>query len=148
MIPYYDVHQFDEEGYKKLFSFESWRIAILNYIDELDIDQIAYVEAHLKTDEAFVLLAGQAILYFAEVKENLITRFHSVQLEPKHVYRIPQGIYHTHTLSHDAKLLIIEEENTSYDNSPRIYLDHRSKVMLKQQYLEENHVSTRMARHL
>ncbi len=148
MTSLYDIHQFDEDGYRKLFSFQSWRIAILNYIDELEIDQINYVEAHALTDEAFVLLEGNAVLYFAEVMNDEIVRFHSVFLEPKKIYRIPQGIYHTHTLSHDAKLLIIEEENTSYDNSPRIYLNERTKLMLKQRYLEENHVQASLARHL
>lgn len=148
MTSFYEIHQFNEEGYRKLFSFESWRVAILNYIDELEIDQIQYVEAHSLTDEAFVLLEGDAVLYFAEVEGTEILRFHSIHLEPQKIYRIPQGIFHTHTLSHDAKLLIIEEENTSYENSPRIYLNEHTKLMLKQRYLEENHGQTSLAGHL
>lgn len=148
MTPYYELHQFDEEGYRKLFSYQSWRIAILNYIDELEIDNISYVEAHSLTDEAFVLLNGQAILYFAEVDQQAIISFHSVSLEPQKIYRIPKGIYHTHTLSHDAKLLIIEEENTSNENSPRIYLNEMTKGLLKQKFMEENHVQTTLGRQL
>jgi hypothetical protein len=148
MTNFYEMHQFDDEGYRKLFSYQSWRLAILNYIDELEIDNIAYVEAHALTDEAFVLLNGNAILYFAEVDNLDIISFHSVHLEPQKIYRIPKGIFHTHTLSKDAKLLIIEEENTSYDNSPRIYLDDQTKLMLKQRFMEENHVPTTLARQL
>lgn len=148
MMPYYEMHQFDDEGYRKLFSYQSWRIAILNYIDELKIDNIQYVEAHSLTDEAFVLLSGQAVLYFAEVDQMNIASFHSVSLEPQKIYRIPKGVFHTHTLSEDAKLLIIEEENTSNENSPRIYLDEGSKILLKQKFLEENRVQTTLGRQL
>lgn len=139
-MKYVDIHRFDDIGYQKLFAFNTWRIAILNYIDELDIDQIAYVEAHDETDEAFVLLEGHCVLYFAEVIDGHIHSFCHEVLKPHNVYRIPKGIYHTHTLSHDAKLLIIEEENTSYHNSPRVYLDGSSKHLLYQAYQEANHV--------
>lgn len=139
-MKYVDIHSFDLIGYQKLFSFQDWRVAMLNYIDELEVDNIDYVEAHLSTDEAFVLLEGCCTLYFAEVKEGKISSFHYVNMEPKKVYRIPQGIYHTHTLDHEAKVLIIEEESTSNDNSPRIYLSKEDKILLKKAYKESNHV--------
>jgi cupin superfamily acireductone dioxygenase involved in methionine salvage len=139
-MKYVDIHSFDLIGYQKLFSFQDWRIAMLNYIDELEVDNINYVEAHLSTDEAFVLLEGECTLYFAEVEQGRITHFQYVNMEPKKVYRIPQGVYHTHTLNHEAKVLIIEEESTSYENSPRIYLSEQDKALLKKAFMESKHV--------
>lgn len=138
-MKYYEIHAFNEIGYHKLFSYNTWRVAILNYIEELDIENIQYVEAHSLTDEAFVLLSGSCQLFFAEVDQHKVTHFEVVSLEPHQVYRIPKGIYHTHTLSQDAKLLIIEEENTSEDNSPRVYLDASGKALLKKAYKEHMH---------
>ncbi|HOI85583.1 MAG TPA: hypothetical protein PLP48_05840 [Acholeplasmataceae bacterium] len=140
MMKYVDIHRFDEVGYQKLFVYNTWRVAMLNYIDELEVENIAYVEAHDETDEAFVLLEGQCVLYFAEVIEGKIRTICHEVLKPHNVYRIPKGIYHTHTLSHDAKLLIIEEENTSYTNSPRVYLNEEAKALLYQAYKEAHHV--------
>jgi hypothetical protein len=133
---YYEIHAFNEIGYHKLFSYNTWRVAILNYIDELEVEKLEYVEAHSLTDEAFVLLSGHCQLFFADVTEQHVTHVEVISLEPHLVYRIPKGIYHTHTLSSDAKLLIIEEENTSNDNSPRVYLDDAGKALLLKAYKE------------
>jgi cupin superfamily acireductone dioxygenase involved in methionine salvage len=135
-MKYYEIHAFNEIGYHKLFSYNTWRVAILNYIEELEVDRLVYVEAHSLTDEAFVLLSGHCQLFFADVKDGQVTHVEVVSLEPHLVYRIPKGIYHTHTLSTDAKLLIIEEENTSNENSPRVYLDETSKKLLVKAYKE------------
>lgn len=126
----YETFDFRGLGYQKLFHHQSWRIAVLNYIDELEIDRINYVEAHALTDEAFILLDGECYLFFAEVNDQRILHFLGLKMEKHVVYRIPQGVYHTHTLSRDAHLIIIEEENTTYDNSPRIWLNEDEKNQL------------------
>ncbi len=130
----YQIFDFDGIGYSKLFVHRDWRVAVLNYIDELEIDNISYVEAHQETDEVFVLLSGSATLFFAETNNNKITRFSKLILEKHKVYNIPAGIYHTHTISPDCKLLIIEQENTDWSNSPKIYLDDESRKLLKETY--------------
>ena len=128
----YDVYHVDDQGYHKLFHHQSWRIAILNYIEELEAKAIQYVEAHEKTDEVFVLLQGKCTLILADVLNQRILSFDRVEMEPNKIYRIPKGIFHTHSLSRDAKVLIIEVENTSYENSLRIYLDSCHKEWLNQ----------------
>jgi len=126
----YDSYQFDGDGYKKLFHYQNWRVAILNYVAELEIDQISYVESHGATDEVFVLLEGSCDIFFADVISGEITKIEKLSLEQNKVYKIHAGVYHTHTLSKDAKLLIVEEENTCDDNSPRIHLTKTSKALL------------------
>jgi hypothetical protein len=130
-MKFYETYEFTGIGYSKLFHYQSWRVAILNYIEELEVDRINYVECHNETDEAFVLLNGKCKLIFAEVKDKDIVDFHTLDLEPHKIYKIPFGVYHTHTLSLDAKVLVIEEENTDYQNSPRIYLNSEQKSKLK-----------------
>lgn len=139
-MKYYDIYDFNGIGYEKLFHHRDWRVAVLNYIEELEIDQLKYMEAHHLTDEVFVLLEGSCHLFFAEVLDNDIKSICALSLEKHKVYKIPAGIFHTHTLSHDAKLLIIEEENTSDDNSPRIYLTDKEKHMIKEAFEAEQHV--------
>jgi len=130
-MKFYNTFEFGEEGYKKLFHFKSWRIAILNYIEELELDHIKYVEAHHKTDEAFVLLNGKCTLIFAHVNRKKVEDYTYVEMKQHIVYNIPKGIYHTHTLSKDAKVLIIEQENTSIKNSTRINLEQQDILKLK-----------------
>lgn len=113
-----EVIAYNEPGYQKLLSYKSWKVAMLNYTDELCIENIAYFEAHDETDEVFVLLEGNMILYYL-----IDDRVHLLPLEKNKIYNVKKGIYHTHVLSQDAKVLIVEEDNTSYDNSKRIYVD-------------------------
>ena len=127
----YEIFDYANDGYQKLFHHQSWRIAILNYIDELEIEHIDYVEAHLETDEVFVLLAGTCTLIFAHEKQSKIQSFECVALKKHKVYKVPKGTYHACVLSQDAKVLIVEEENTCYDNSPRIYLTDTDKEKMK-----------------
>lgn len=128
----YEVFSYDGIGYQKLMVYKDWRIAILNYIDELEIENLSYVEAHHETDEAFILLKGEATLIFADVENSKITGFTKLNLEPNKVYNIKKNIYHTHTLSKDCQLLIVEEENTSDFNSHRIYFNDHTKKELKE----------------
>jgi len=132
----YEIFDFSDVGYQKLFHHQSWRVAMLNYIEELEIEHINYVESHSLTDEVFVLLHGECYMIFATVEENKINQFECVKLEPHKVYKIHKGVYHAHVLTRDAKLLIIEEENTHYENSPRIYLDEEEVKAMKKTYME------------
>ena len=125
-----EVHDFNEEGYKKLFHFEEWRIAILNYIEELEPLNIKYVEAHNKTDETFVLLEGNCILYLCDVLDGEIKDIQAVNLEKSKIYNIKKGVFHTHVLSKNAKLLVVENENTSDINSPKINLNQDQQMTL------------------
>jgi len=138
-MKFYDLYDFNGIGYEKLFHHRDWRVAVLNYIEELEVDQLMYMEAHNETDEVFVLLSGTCHMFFAKVVQDKIQDITCISLEPHKVYKIPQGIFHTHTLSKDAKLIIIEEENTCYDNSPRIYLNDDQKNLIKHRHKEVCH---------
>ncbi|TVP85730.1 MAG: hypothetical protein EA375_03110 [Acholeplasmataceae bacterium] len=127
----YDIYEAGSAGYHKLFHHQNWRVAILNYIDDLALDNIRSVEAHLETDEAFVLLEGDAVLVLGQCNQGDIKGFECVRMQPGQVYKIPKGVYHAVTMTEDAKVLIIEEENTCPDNSPTIPLDAESQQMMK-----------------
>ncbi|GLS91239.1 hypothetical protein GCM10007916_23080 [Psychromonas marina] len=119
-----EVSEFNATGYAPVVDFQAWRVAMLNYIDELDADKIDNFQCHNETDEVFVLLSGKCILFCAEVGEdNNIGEIMSWDMQPNKVYNIKRGVYHTHTLTEDAKVLIIENSDTSDDNSPKIMID-------------------------
>lgn len=120
----YEIAEFNEVGYAPIIDYQSWRVAMLNYIDELEPDQINNFQCHLETDEVFVLLNGRCLLFLAEVNEqNQITAIHPVDMQPHRAYNIKRGVYHTHTLTQDAKVLIVENRDTSDANSPKIMID-------------------------
>ena len=60
------VHTHADAGYLPLVDFGAWRVAILNFSDDLRPKNIKAMQRHDATDEAFVLLRGRCILFVGE----------------------------------------------------------------------------------
>lgn len=116
-----EVHAYAAPGYAPLVDYGAWRVAILNAIDELLPERLTTLQRHDETDEVFVLLRGQCILFVGEGDET-VTRIYAVEMEPLKVYNIKRGVWHTHTLSADASVLVVENRDTTDANSPRLAL--------------------------
>lgn len=98
-------------GYNPFLIGPKWQVAQLNYEPETNPDDITFVEVHRHTDETFLLMAGQAVLIAAEIKEDKIT-FEVINMEPKAVYNLPKGCWHNIAMSTDAEVSITEDANT------------------------------------
>lgn len=109
-----EVHEYLGNGYQPVIDYGAWRVAILRYHPELEADAIGTMQRHNETDEVFVLLAGQCILFIGEDDEQI----HAVDMQPLKAYNVKQGAWHTHTLSQDAMVLIMENRDTTEANSP------------------------------
>ena len=103
-----DIYTPTTDGYEIAHSFESWRVAYLSYSKKMD--NITYIERHMETDEIFVLLKGSATLLIGEKMEQ-------TEMESGKIYNVPKGVWHNITVSKDALVLIVENQNTCKDNS-------------------------------
>ena len=112
-------------GYENIYIYDTWKVSMLSYLDELKKEEIKYVEAHLETDEIFYLLSGECILIEGIVLDNEVVDFNFISLDKEQIYNVKKGTYHHHILSPDARVLIIENTNTSDLNSHRIEIDNR-----------------------
>jgi hypothetical protein len=124
-----EIIEHTEEGYHPCVDYGEWRVAILRYIDELEPKNIDAMECHNETDEVFVLLNGQCILFIGD-GDGAIEMIYPVDMLPKKVYNVKRGVYHTHTLSNDAILLIVENRNTGPINSDRLRLTENQREQL------------------
>jgi ureidoglycolate hydrolase len=124
-----EVRYFDGEGYRPLIDYGAWRVAVLRYLDELQPDKIATVERHMETDEVFILLKGQAILFVGE-GEPEVDELHTQVMDLEKVYNIKKGIWHTIVMSKDATVLIVENQDTGRPNSEYCDLqpEHRTLI--------------------
>lgn len=68
------------------------------------------------------------MLFLAE--DETLETIHGVELEPYKIFNVKAGTYHTHTLSEDAMVLIVEADDTCDDNSPMIYIDDEIRARL------------------
>ena len=57
------VSSYEGEGYVPMIDFESWRVAILNYCEELEVQNLKTMQKHDESDEVFVLLSGNCTLF-------------------------------------------------------------------------------------
>jgi hypothetical protein len=121
-----DVSEYTGEGYMPLVDFNTWRVAVLNYIDELLPERLGTMQRHDETDEVFVLLHGHCILFLANGDE-MIEEVYAEDLQPLKFYNVKRGCWHTHTLSEDAAVLIVENCNTSDENSATVDLSAAQK---------------------
>ena len=124
------IQEYSGEGYKPLIDYDTWRVAILRFIDELRPENIEHLECHLETDEVFVLLAGQCTLFIGTPDNDDDLGIEAIRMEPLKLYNIRQGVYHSHTLSQDASVLIVENRDTAASNSQRAKLTKAQKTQI------------------
>ena len=135
-----EIRSYSGEGYLPLIVYGAWRVAILRYIDELLPQNIGKLQRHDATDEVFILLRGCCLLFIAE-GAGQVGEIHAQDMQPLQLYNIKRGVWHTHTLSEDATVLIIENEDTQPENSPEIELDPAQRqrlIQLTQQIWNSN----------
>jgi cupin superfamily acireductone dioxygenase involved in methionine salvage len=120
---------YTDKGYSPIVDFETWRVAILNYHPELLVEAIEEFHCHDKTDEVFILFEGSCVLYVADGDE-IVTDIHCINMEKGKAYNVKKGVWHSHTLSLNGKVFIVENSNTSDDNSRKckLSLDQREKM--------------------
>lgn len=114
---YIDITSYEGEGYQPMIDYDCWRVAILRYCEELEIQRLKTMQKHNETDEVFVLLDGNCTL-FVGGKGDAIDEIDSIAMKPLQLYNVKRGVWHTHTLDKDGTVLIVENKDTSDTNSP------------------------------
>jgi hypothetical protein len=112
-----EIREHTKPDYMPLIDFQTWRVALINYTADYLPEKIDRMQKHTETDEVFVLLAGRCILFFGEGDES-VTEVLAVDMELYKLYNVKKGVWHSHTLSEDARVLIVENRDTAYENFP------------------------------
>ena len=124
-----DILEYSGDGYSRVVSGSKWTVASLNYAPRFDERNIVDLERHNVTDETFVLLSGSATLIVGEDAKR-------IQMEPLKIYNVRAGAWHNIFVSPDARVLVVENADTSKDNTE--YLDLKTrKVFRKHPSFEE-----------
>jgi ureidoglycolate hydrolase len=133
-----EVREHNVPDYKPLIDFQSWRVALMNYTSDLLPEKINQMQKHTETDEVFVLLAGRCILILGEGDEA-VKKVHAVDMELNKLYNVKRGVWHSHTFSTDAKVLIVENRDTVDANSPfvRLSAEQQKQVVMLTENLWE-----------
>lgn len=101
----------DKAGYNPFLIRPGWQVAVLNTHPDETLEAITRLDIHYKTDEAFVLLKGQAVLISATIVDGEVS-YEVVNMQPQVCYNIPVNVWHNIALYDDTQVLIIEADNT------------------------------------
>ncbi len=122
-------YEFGGEGMHRVFENEKWTVGIKNWKPANDVTGIDCLERHNKTDELFVLVEGHCTLIYAN-EEGGALKFGAVKMEKDRVYNIPATLWHNTITQKDTKMILIEDSNTSMENSDILNLtDDQIKEM-------------------
>ena len=105
-----EVLDYSGPNYKALMAFGSWRVAFLNHGDKFAPERPERLERHLETDEVFVLLDGSATLFAGK-------EMNPVKMERFRIYNVKRGVWHQIHTEPGTRCLIVENRDTSADNS-------------------------------
>jgi len=128
-----EIKEYTAPGYSPVIDYESWRVAVLNDIDELEVPNLKTMQKHTLSDEVFVLLKGSCTLFSAGNGEE-IGDVTATTLEPLKMYNVKAGVWHTHTLTPDSSVLIVENRDTCDDNSPTKAMSEAQIKQLRDSY--------------
>ena len=100
------VGTWDGPGYKPVVRFGSWCFAELNHAEKFKAENLSYRERHNTTDEAFVLIEGEATLLIGE-------KMTPVKMERNRIYNVKAGTWHQINTVPGTRVLIVENGDTS-----------------------------------
>ena len=130
-----EIHETQSPGFVPMVDSDQWRVAFLNFERDSLLNNLKEFQRHNESDEVFVLLKGRCILFLGG-KECAVSHIYAQELESYKIYKVRRRVWHAQILSPDAKLLIVENRNTSLANSPRLEMtDHQRSEILSMTHL-------------
>ncbi|BFP42515.1 hypothetical protein FGF1_33600 [Flavobacteriaceae bacterium GF1] len=119
-----------EKGYHPFLIREGWQLAQLNFMEEQHIDRIAKLDVHLKTDEVFVALEGDAVL-IAAILVNGEPEFELELMEHNKLYNVPKNTWHNIAMREGSQVLIAEKADTHLSDFEFYQLTQHKRMELK-----------------
>jgi mannose-6-phosphate isomerase-like protein (cupin superfamily) len=120
----------EESGYHPFLIRDGWQVAQLNFTEQQHIDKIVQLDVHLKTDEVFILLKGNAVLIAASIVSGE-PEFEIELMKSYKTYNIPQNVWHNIAMEEGSEIIIIEKSNTHISDFEHLLLSMNKKEELK-----------------
>lgn len=127
MIESYNI---SSAGYHPFLIRDGWQLAQLNFTQSQHIDNISHLDAHLRTDEVFVLVKGKVVLIGASIQQG-VPIFEVEMMREGIIYNIPQGRWHNIAMEVGSEVLIAEKSHTHTSDVEQFQLDNDQILKLR-----------------
>ena len=104
-----------KDGFDIVMKSDGWQMAVVTYEEQYDETNKKKVARHLSTDEAFVLIMGDAILFTTEENDQQ----KEIKLMKNKIYVVEKGTWHSLILSKDAIAVAVENANVKPETTER-----------------------------
>ncbi len=108
-----EIYDWAGQGFEPLVFTDKWQAALLNWEPLFDRENLDEIERHIHTDEVFVLLRGQGLIFTRRDDQAL----HAVEMEKGKIYNVPMGIWHNLVATRDVAFLIVENRDTHLNDT-------------------------------
>lgn len=112
-----EVFSHEGSGFQAVMQYEGWRVAIMNHAPHQTKEAITQLSRHLCTDEAFALVEGCAVLYWAD--GEVPVDIHCTPLVRGSVLNVHRGTWHTMVTQPGARIVVMENSDTGAHNSEK-----------------------------
>lgn len=126
--------EYEGEGLQRGYENAEWTVGIKNYKQANDINFINNLEKHNNTDELFVLIRGNCSIVTANNNDDELL-YEIEPMKKNTIYTIPKGLWHNTITDKETKLILIENSDTSMDNSEILNLSIREIDELKNKFM-------------
>ena len=108
----------EKEGFNSVFKSDFWQVASARYAKSYSKEDFTYMKRHLKTDEVFTLIEGEAVLHTVEDGKAV-----DIKIEKGKIYCVYKGTWHYLEISRDALLIIVENKDVFPEDTERMELE-------------------------
>jgi ureidoglycolate hydrolase len=123
----------DKGGLSLVYESDNRVIGLKNFQPKNSILKVDEFERHLETDEQFVLFCGSCLLVsMADDADDSDLEF--MWMEQGILYSVPRGLWHATVMTADAKMMLIENSGTTFDNSERRKLSKKQLEIIQHFY--------------
>lgn len=126
-----EIHSISGQGYTSLVSYHSWRVAMAGFAPHLTPEQLPYFEKHLETDEVFISLGSGGLLYIAGCDEKP-GKIQVHKLGEEEICNVRCGVWHALSLKPESRVVIVENDNTSTENTLRLPVEESQRTVVIQ----------------
>lgn len=102
----------EKEGFDAVFTNERFKCAFIKRSENYSFGKVMEMKKHNETDEIFVLLKGEAVMLTLEGDNYIKT-----QLAKNSAYNVAKGTWHYLAVSDDAEIFVVENQDTTSQNS-------------------------------
>ena len=106
----------NQEGFKPLIDFGSWRVALSNGPSVYERKEIKSLSRHLETDEVFALLKGSCLMLTAG-NGDAPGKITKTWMEIGQLYNVTKATWHGTILMPGTTVLIVENNDVGPGNS-------------------------------